>query len=76
MPEVPLRDRIALGMTEDIGKRYREKRKAAINQVETHHTYVFFVGLILSIPTLIQENADVRVSAFVRSADERVASGA
>ncbi|VDK20892.1 unnamed protein product [Anisakis simplex] len=36
IPEVPIREKIAQEMTETIAKRYRDKRKAAIRQIEKH----------------------------------------
>ncbi|VDM38370.1 unnamed protein product [Toxocara canis] len=38
IPDVPVREKIAQEMTETIAKRYRDKRKAAIRQVEKHHS--------------------------------------
>uniref|UniRef100_F1L2C9 ES2-like protein n=1 Tax=Ascaris suum TaxID=6253 RepID=F1L2C9_ASCSU len=38
IPDVPVREKIAQEMTEMIAKRYRDKRKAAIREVEKHHS--------------------------------------
>ncbi|VDK80596.1 unnamed protein product [Litomosoides sigmodontis] len=38
IPEIPIREKIAQSITETVAKRYHDKRKVAMRQVEKHHT--------------------------------------
>jgi hypothetical protein len=42
MPEIPLRDKLAQEITDNIGKRYRDKRRKAVKQAEMIHTYASY----------------------------------
>lgn len=53
IPDVPIREQIAQGITEKIAQRYRDKRKAAIRQAEKLHSKTPSFGSIRSSERLL-----------------------